>query len=282
MAARCFFCWTDVPSLSREHLLSEPIAKFAGIDRASFRLADSGVARGRDGVKVLVGRPPVPLTAVATKLACASCNSGWMSELEQRAARSLSSWRAQPMLRVGRTRLEVIHAWMLKSFFVLMWAHGGVKAQTKAFAQGGTDWSAAVVPDVRRALALANGRFLDACRGTDLAVVRTDSAVLHGYGNPTAVPVGPGWLNCRVAGVLAVTLGGVQLWLVVPLVPGLPTRFPEPVQRLHATTALADVPFVPDFTPDPTRVTVDVRPHGIQALSAAAPLLLLNRRVNCG
>lgn len=98
--ARCAFCFAqslDFPALTREHLMSRPVADAFGIDRtANFARADTGFTNIRWTTVNGVGR----------RFVCAPCNNGWMNALEHEMA-AVGLWVATTDEPLGDHRAQV-------------------------------------------------------------------------------------------------------------------------------------------------------------------------------
>ncbi len=136
---RCFFCYADgeVPRLSKEHLVSRPVAEAFGLDRS----ATFGRTGSNDSSVTIS-----PLDTLAVKLVCDRCNNGWMNTIEHRMA-SVAEWSGSRSLPLSPAHLDSLCAWALKTY----------------------------------------------------------------------VPQGPRYANLRSAGSAVITVGRLQIWIVVPL-----------------------------------------------------------------
>jgi hypothetical protein len=238
----CLFCFSGEARLSREHLLSVPVCRGFGIDRSMMILSP---ARPK--------APPVPLDQIRVRIACQSCNSGWMNDLENRIENEVAwPWYRHRTTRLGTEPVLVLRAWALKSYLVWSAFSGGIRT----FAgPGEPQW--AVVPDPRRARLLFEGRWEEAVEGVTFGLARVKPGLhLWGFGNPEVVPKGSNVPNARSAGVLGLNLGELQVWVVSPVFSTAAVRFPPHVVDL--TLGLSFV-LLEHASPnlEPTRVTVD-------------------------
>jgi hypothetical protein len=80
------------------------------------------------------------------------------------------------------------------------------------------------------------------------------SRYMWGAGNPSAEPTGPDRISCRSINVVALNLGALQLWVVMPvLVEPDELRLPRGVTRLHPYMRYRSLRTRPEDV-DPTRV----------------------------
>src|SRR6266511_2903537 len=117
---RCFFCYAEgeVPRLSKEHLVSRPVARAFGLDRsAAFGRA------GNSDSSVSISS----LDTLAVKLACDRCNNGWMNKIEHRMA-AVAEWPGSRVLPLSPADFDSVRAWALKTYFVLTAIEGGIRA----------------------------------------------------------------------------------------------------------------------------------------------------------
>lgn len=80
---RCWFCYLDreVPKLTKEHLLSEPVATAFCIDRSA------AFGHVREDLSVAFTR----LDDSSVRYVCAECNNTWMNDLEHQMA-AVADW----------------------------------------------------------------------------------------------------------------------------------------------------------------------------------------------
>src|SRR5215211_5988786 len=189
---RCFFCYADgeVPRLSKEHLLSRPVAEAFGLNRS-----DTFGRAGNDDSSVTISS----LDTLAVKLVCERCNNGWMNTIEHRMA-SVAEWCGPRPLPLSRAHLDSLCAWALKTYFVLSAIEGGIRN----FGHDGSDFD--VLPDFTRARQLHKAD-AQAFEGVAVGLARCSEEGRFGYvfGNPTVVPEGPRYANRRSAGSAIIT-----------------------------------------------------------------------------
>ncbi len=143
---RCVFCFHesgDQVKLSREHLLSRPVASAFGIER------ESPVARidWQDG-KVLWAR----LNGIQQRCVCTECNNGWMNRLEHSMA-DIARWISGPNHDpLGVERERIVRTWALKTHILLCFIEGNAGRFDDESFQG-----ECVVPPVTLAKAVFNG-----------------------------------------------------------------------------------------------------------------------------
>lgn len=116
---RCYFCFAErpVPKLSKEHLLSKPVAEAFGLDRSG----TFGQWGGGDTPLILAR-----LDDVAVRFACERCNNTWMNDLEHELA-ALASWTDSPDQSLAPTQVEILRAWSLKTYLILSAMQGGTR-----------------------------------------------------------------------------------------------------------------------------------------------------------
>lgn len=81
---RCIFC-REARKISKEHVISEPIAKVFRLDRGSDRVASLDPRRMKMG-------PAISHDQRRVGLPCEPCNNGWMSQLEVKASSAFRDW----------------------------------------------------------------------------------------------------------------------------------------------------------------------------------------------
>lgn len=213
---KCVFCLAGsrTTKISKEHLFSKPICSALGIDRTK-------MIASLDGNTGEVSRP-LRLDQRLVKLPCVDCNSGWMEQLERDTARTLRRWLSEPSSRLTTSGYAHVVRWTAKTAIVFGFAELG----SRQFLANQTD---AAVPDITIARQLANGEVPDILIGGARAS-RTDQA--WGAGNASVEPVGPDRISSRAVNVLALTLGELQLWGVLPVIQPDDVHLPPGVQRL--------------------------------------------------
>lgn len=220
----CPFC-LEVSKTTKEHLFSQPICEAVGIDRvmdvASF-----------DGNSGELG-PIVPLHQRSVRLPREACNSGWMSDLEVHAARTIRRWISHPEKPMGRGGYETTMRWLVKTAVVLGFSEGG----SRRFTQTPTD---VAVPDITTAKEIRHGRVPDHVLAGAAKV--GSSQYVWGTGNATVSPTGSDLLNSRAVNVTALNLGRLQLWVVVPIVKPDGLVLPKGVTQLHPRLAFQSLP----------------------------------------
>lgn len=261
---KCHFCWDetgDMP-LTKEHLVSRPVATAFGIDRtgSSFARFDSSAVESGDLSSVSWSG----LETLSARIACASCNNGWMNNLEHEMA-SLAKWYRRGDRPLGARNLDTLQRWLLKTYVVLSVIDGGARRFAEAV---DGDVQFAVVPEVTRASKLRRGD-PEAFDGVAVGLARTgDDTFAYGFGNPTVIPSGPQYANVRSAGVAALSLGSLQTWIVVPWFRHATTRLPPGVATAHAQLRSNRLQTLP-LKPDTLAPVVDNGEHDIEALMAA-------------
>lgn len=206
---RCLFCYEDSGDnlvASSEHLLSRPVATAFGIDRTSAVARVDGDAEHIRWAQ---------LNGIKRRCVCTTCNNGWMNRLEDSMAR-IADWISGPVDEpLGVTRARDLRRWALKTHMLLCFIDGNA-------GRFGDDTLTGeyVVPPVTPAKALYKGdlNVLESCIvGVGRSASRTDFAWSFGFPLVTA----PGGVkgHPRFAPLSIVTVGSLQLWVVIPLLP---------------------------------------------------------------
>lgn len=259
---RCHFCWdeNETTRLTKEHLLSVPVARAFGIDRtgSGFARFDTDAVQSGDlGSLAWSG-----LDSLAVRIACSECNSGWMNDLEH-AMVDIGKWHAKGDRPLGTQGLTTLRRWLLKTYVVLSVLDGG----TRRFLPTTDEVEFSVVPEVTRASQLRRGA-ADAFDGVAVGLARTNSDNFsYGFGNPTVVPSGPHHANVRSAGVAALNLASLQLWIVVPWFRHAATRLPPGVAVGHSRLRAGRLQTV-SARPNTLAPVVDNGEHDIVQLMA--------------
>jgi hypothetical protein len=133
----CYFCFAEglVPKLSKEHLLSRPVAEAFGLDRSG-----AFGQWGNGDESLVLSR----LDDVAVRFVCERCNNTWMNSLEHDVA-SLSTWTGSPDQALTPAQVEVLRSWSLKTYLILCAMVGG----TRRFAED--PQAPGVIPNFTRA-----------------------------------------------------------------------------------------------------------------------------------
>lgn len=226
---RCHFCWDEnkTAALTKEHLLSLPVAHAFGIERTSSSFARFDLEAVRSGDLGSLTWPG--LHSLAVKIACSECNNGWMNDLEH-AMVDIAKWYARGDQPLGVQGLTTLRRWFLKTYVVLSVLEGG----TRRFLPATDEVEFSVLPEITRASQLRRGAE-DAFDGVVVGLARTNSETFaYGFGNPTVVPTGPRYASVRSAGVAALNLASLQLWIVVPWFRHAVTRLPPGVATGHS------------------------------------------------
>ena len=210
--ARCGFCFAerdDFPALTREHLVSRPVAKAFGIDRTSpFLRVDSKLQDMRW----------TTVNGVSRKVVCAPCNNGWMNVLEHDMSQVADWMRGDAGQALGEGRERILRAWMMKTHFLLCFIEG----DAGRFMEDGFD--RAVVPPATLARALYERRFGDlAGLSLGLAKSSSDKQFAYEFGTPGTVKVQGREQGAFTAPVSIITLGRLQGWAISPITELSPT-----------------------------------------------------------
>jgi hypothetical protein len=232
----CYFCFAegDRSRLSKEHLLSKPVAEAFGLDRS----AAFGQLRGTDDPVILA-----QLDDLAVRFACERCNNTWMNALEHEMA-ALAAWADPPDQSLTPAQFEILRAWSLKTYLVL----SAMVGETRRFAKNPR--LPGVIPNLTRARQLRekDARAFDGI-GLGLARPHEPSRFAYAFGNPTVIPQGPRYASRKSAGLAIVTLGALQIWVVDPTIfHAAQISFPMRVRILEPGLkygALRGMPVVP-------------------------------------
>lgn len=233
MPNSCAFCFADQRSapLSKEHLLSRPVAEAFGVDRGS------QFARvGSDG-QINWTR----LDALQVRLVCRSCNQGWMNQLEHEMA-SVIDWVRAGSRALGQSQLSALRRWALKTHIVA----AAIEGATRRF--GRDDSPAQVLPEATRARQLYEGDdSVHETVGYAAARAADSSGFAYAFGNPNVEPLGPRYAGRATASATFIRLGPLLLWVVTPFIP-LAKAIVAP-QELRMPTA--DLTYGELISPDP-------------------------------
>jgi len=228
-AARCWFCHEQRP-LSKEHLISEPIAEVFGIDREDLLLLDMPTHGIRNADDIAAARIQ-PLARQAVGSACAPCNNGWMNNLEHRAARVFKSWLRGQALDPGSH--ETISAWLLGRLIVWMYRDAGHRQMLERAKSG----LPVTIANPVQGKSLAMGDWRAALETTAAGAAACSGAGVFGFGHATTHP-----RQLRVlTAVLALELAPLQLWIANVAIPGGEIAFPSGVKHLDAGLRVAEL-----------------------------------------
>lgn len=247
----CLFCGQS-PPLTREHLVSNPVASAFGIDRA-------GELSTLEGVEIIRS---VSLDQLSVRLPCGTCNSGWMNDLETGMA-AVARWMRARENGITTDCLRNLERWLLKSYIVMTAMDGGIR-------RFGSSDSFSMIPEATR----AGGLYAGSDEAFDRVAVgyrrrRKPFPNNFGYviGNPTVLPSGPRYANCRSAGAAVFALGLLEAWIVVPVL--TPTiSLPASVRQLRPGDRFRSLS-IRDGLPDVAQVVVDNGEHDWAAISDA-------------
>jgi hypothetical protein len=250
---RCYCCFAEgeVPRLTKEHLLSKPVASAFGVDRSAW----FGQVGNTDD-SVIVSR----LDDLAVRFVCDRCNNTWMNALEHEMA-ALAVWAGSPSQSLTIAEIETLQAWSLKTYLILSVMVGG----TRRFAED--PQGPGVIPNFTRARQLYE-KDPQAFEGMAFGLARPHEPgrFAYAFGNPTVVPQGPRHASRKSAGLAIVTLGGMQVWVVDPTVfPAARICFPKQVAHLDEGLKYSGLHHMP-MVPDLEDVVVDNGEHDIVEL----------------
>jgi hypothetical protein len=177
---RCIFCFRqsgDGVQLSREHLLSRPVATAFAIDRESpFLLMNGDFAERRWRF----------LNGISRKCVCRDCNSGWMRRLEE-AMPAVANWLAgEPTAPLGDDLELLTRKWALKTHLVLCFLEG------LADRWGDDDFPEAVIPPMTVARELFQ-EDIPVIRAANVGIAKSGAATefAYAFGHPAMKRTGP-------------------------------------------------------------------------------------------
>lgn len=232
--ARCAFCFAEsaeFPVLTREHLVSRPVARAFGIDRTSPFLR---IDRKLEDMRWTT------VNGVSRKVVCAACNNGWMNLLEHQMSEVAQWMHGDAEQGLGGHRERILRAWMTKTHVLLCFIEG----DAGRFGDRGFD--RAVVPPVSLARALFERRYDDLAEfGLGLARSESETAFAYEFGTPGTVMVQGREQGAYTAPTSIITLGRLQAWAISPLIAFSPTVAFPPLLRAS----------VPDVTPGDLRAS---------------------------
>jgi hypothetical protein len=247
----CLFCGV-APPLTREHLISKPVASAFGIDR-------TGELSTLDDMEIVRS---APLEQLAVRLPCGSCNSGWMNDLETGMG-FVARWMRARENGITLDTLGNLERWLLKSYIVMTAMDGGIR-------RFGSDDDFSMIPEATRARRLRAGGE-DAFDRVAFGYGRRRRPFPNNFGyvigNPTVRPQGPRYANCRSAGAAVFVLGLLEAWIVVPvLTPAI--TLPAGLRQLQSGDRFRSLPSR-DGLPILGEVVVDNGEHDWSAVSDA-------------
>jgi hypothetical protein len=109
---RCIFC--DGSPVSREHVLPEWFRKMVNIDEPR----PGSVTHHTPGNPTEIDFEAIPVSRTA-KVVCESCNNGWMSQLEAKAAVILTPLLQGQSGQLSEDDLAVLAQWAFKTAYVI-------------------------------------------------------------------------------------------------------------------------------------------------------------------
>lgn len=171
----CIFCFRDRP-LTREHLISKPIATALKLDRSAIIGEFDNPPEGPD----VLGIRFVELGDMKVRVACRECNNGWMAALETAAAKVFLVWLKRGRLRIGE--YETIGRWLATRLIIWTARDGGGRNLAEALDVGG-----AAIPHFDRAKRLGAGA-RDALEGLAIGAARANGGATYGFGNASTEP----------------------------------------------------------------------------------------------
>jgi hypothetical protein len=242
MALNCFFCHGRAgPGLTREHLLSKPICDFLGIDRKT-----SHIGRVDGNTNDIKSVAPISRTMVS--LPCASCNSGWMSDLENQMAALLNRW-IKERVRLTSDDVMTLRRWMAKTHLVLC----AIEGRSQKFMD---DPHGGVIPDATLGRLLYEGNALPPDGVYFAAGIPIARTFMYGFGNPSPRCAGPVPVSARAATVSYLNLGKVQLWTLTSVLPPVRITFPPRLTTVRRGLAHRQLQTVTGDM-NPVRATID-------------------------
>lgn len=254
-SVNCMFCLgTSGSGMSKEHLLSVPVAAAFGLEREGFV--------GRLGTEDLQPRLD-RLEQMQVRLPCQTCNNTWMNELEHRMA-VVADWVKEGVSPLGPDGVLTMLRWLLKTYIVFTVLEAGVRK----FGRDGQD-DFYVLPEVTRAHQLKAGD-PDAFAGVAVGLIRSpERRFAWSFGNPTVTPTEPHNPNCRSAGALIITVGLLQAWIAVPFFRSANVKMRSRVLPLDADLRFLQLNRSKRLTQKVAEITVDNGPIDVPALFEA-------------
>jgi hypothetical protein len=254
----CLFCWsTQGEPLSREHLISQPVADAFGIDRNNELATFDGWVLDESPTR----RRSVPMTELAVRLPCRACNSGWMNELEHNMA-AVARWARAGRNGITAPVYDGFLRWLLKTYIVFTALDGGIRR----FGTESDDFH--MLPEVTRAHLLWE-RSPEALDGVTFAFAKSwREGVSYSFGNPTVVPQGEQYAGCRTAGALVLQLGQIVSCVVVASPLANSVSVPAPYRALRAGDTYRRLRSAAGIL-DPELIVVDNGEHNIHEINAA-------------
>lgn len=262
-AMKCEFCWDEDRGepLTKEHLVSQPIADAFHIDRVGGQVARFD--RGELGDGNLDSVTWCSLAELSVRLACARCNNGWMNDLEHEMA-AVARWFRAGDRALGKAQLRAVGRWLLKTYAVMAVLDGA----TRRFVDADGAVGSHVIPDPTRARLLRagdDGALHSIVIGAGKA---SDPDFAYGFGNPTIRSTAQHPPSVRSAGVAAMNLGSLQVWAVVPWIRSGRVQLPPGLTVLNSRTRANQLRSVPRV-PETDRVVVDFGSLDAEELSRA-------------
>jgi hypothetical protein len=177
-----------------------------------------------------------------------------MNGLEHGMA-SVARWTRDRDAGLSREGLKTLRRWLLKSYIVMAAIDGGAR-------RFGSDDTFSLLPDATRARRLweaGGAAFDDVAIGYARRARPFPNNFGYSIGNPTVVPVGARYANCRSAGAAMFALGTLEAWIVVPVL--APTiTLPAALREPDAGDRFKRLPVV-ERSPDIADVVVDNGEH---------------------
>lgn len=218
----CHFCLgASGAPLSNEHLVSKPVADAFGIDRW-------GDLTSVDMATLTLG-PSRPLEQLKVRIACSSCNSGWMQQLEE-GMHAVAKWVNGKSVGMTPETFQILWRWLLKTHIVLAAIEGG----TRRFGKG-DDWQISLPATQGRMLYDGDDSVLD---DVAFGFARRQGPAPNRFSyrieNARSQHAGGQDLPIRVASVSVVSVGFLDAWTVVPLLGFADIALPAGVADLRA------------------------------------------------
>lgn len=219
----CIFCHgrSPEPKISKEHLWSVPLCSGFGIERSTTLTLEPTRPK----------TPPIPLDQIQVRIACRSCNSGWMSELEKRMERIGWRWYRQAIAPISESDALALKAWAVKSYIVWTAYCGGIRTFG---ASGDPQWS--VPPPATAGRLLYEGDWETAASSMTLGWGRIRRATdqIWSFGNPQIGREVPTTGFLRASGALRLNLDLLQLWVVDSLFWQNQVQLPAGIRPIRA------------------------------------------------
>lgn len=228
MLTKCLFCLKEAV-LTREHLISEPIARALGIDRDDVRFADlpEGASRFSD----VDLEKAQPLSNQKVRAICGPCNNVRMNDLQRDTGLVLSRLIGGEALTPADA--DKLSAWGLSRYFIWNYRDGDARRMKERIESK----TVRLFFDTTAPKALGDGDYGRALEGTAVGLARGRGSGFVGFGNASAEPP----QMSPFAGSLALQLGRLQVWVVAGFLPLVRVDLPRNVVAVRSGMRFRDL-----------------------------------------